>query len=137
MSVGACLALYGCWIFLASMLGGSMPVFGQIKHAQLQMLLSFIGGLMLGVALLHMLPHAALMIGIQAATEGALVGLIVMFFLIRIFHFHRHEAPGEQPHAHDADCTLHHHGGSMSWIGIAVGLSIHTLIDGIALAASV
>ena len=30
-----------------------------------------------------------------------------------------------------------HHAHQLSWIGIAIGLSLHTLIDGIALAASV
>jgi zinc and cadmium transporter len=141
MSVGACLTLYCVWIFLASILGGGLPIFGKIKHTALQTLLSFIGGLMLGVALLHMLPHSARTVGIENATVGALVGLLAMFFLIRIFHFHQHEAPGDQPHSHDADCTLHHqHEPSdhwLSWIGIAIGLAIHTLIDGVALAASV
>jgi len=141
MTVGACLTLYCVFVFLASMLGGGLPIFAKIKHTALQVLLSFIGGLMLGVALLHMLPHAARMVGIERATGGALIGLLAMFFLIRIFHFHQHEAPGEQPHAHDADCTLHQHDETvdrrLSWVGIAVGLAIHTLIDGVALAASV
>lgn len=141
MTVGVCLTLYCLWICLASVLGGSLPIFGKIKHTTLQMLLSFIGGLMLGVALLHMLPHAAANVGMREASTGALVGLLVTFFLIRIFHFHQHEAPGEQPHAHDADCTLHHHHEPkdhwLSWVGIAIGLAIHTLIDGVALAASV
>jgi zinc and cadmium transporter len=140
MIVGICLTVYCCFIFAASLIGGGFPIFGRIKHTSLQVLLSFIGGLMLGVAMLQMLPHAANIIEIEAAVAWALFGLLVMFFLIRTFHFHQHEAPGEQPHAHDADCTLHEHGGHdhrASWIGIAVGLAIHTLIDGVALAAAV
>ncbi|HIF31856.1 MAG TPA: hypothetical protein EYQ75_09355 [Planctomycetaceae bacterium] len=141
MAVGAWLTLYCCFIFVASLSGGGLPVLAKINHTSLQMLLSFIGGLMLGVAMLRMLPHATHILGIEAAAATALIGLLTMFFLIRIFHFHQHEAPSAQPHAHDADCTLDHHALSqdhrLSWTGIAIGLAIHTLIDGVALAASV
>jgi zinc and cadmium transporter len=141
MAVGAWLTLYCCFIFAASVVGGGLPVLSKINHTSLQMLLSFIGGLMLGVAMLRMLPHATHILGVEAAATSALIGLLTMFFLIRIFHFHQHEAPAEQPHAHDADCTLDHHptskDHSLSWTGVAIGLAIHTLIDGVALAASV
>ncbi|MEZ6034875.1 MAG: ZIP family metal transporter, partial [Planctomycetaceae bacterium] len=61
---------------------------------------------------------------------------------------------GHEPHDHDHDHGHHHppqaagslpiigqpychHAHQLSWLGIAIGLSLHTLIDGIALAASV
>ena len=33
------------------------------------------------------------------------------------------------------DCHLHQH--RLSWIGLALGLGLHTILDGVALAASV
>jgi zinc and cadmium transporter len=76
-----------------------------------------------------------------------------MFFLIRTFHVHRHgpvDAPAashcDHEHPHDTcgqhdypvdgdHCATHRH--RYSWIGLFVGLSLHTLMDGIAIAASV
>jgi zinc and cadmium transporter len=82
-----------------------------------------------------------------------------MFFLLRTFHFHQHETfqdddePHAHDHSHDHDCghahdhsldvippaphTAHRHVHGGSWIGIALGLSLHTLTDGLALAAHV
>ena len=65
-------------------------------------------------------------------------GLLTMFFLIRAFHFHQHEA-AEPPHVHSATCEphAHHPPGQLSWMGVLLGMGIHTLLDGVALAASV
>jgi zinc and cadmium transporter len=76
------------------------------------------------------------------------LGLLTMFFLVRIFHFHEHAVVEEDPHAHDHDChdphhTHHHHTAGLerrhpySWLGVAIGLSLHTALDGVALAATV
>jgi zinc and cadmium transporter len=68
-----------------------------------------------------------------------------MFFLIRTFHFHQHGPADSYDDAHQ-DCEhdhshAHHHthGGphELSWAGVATGLAVHTLIDGIALGAAV
>ncbi len=49
---------------------------------------------MLGIALLHLLPHATETLGqASRAGTGALIGLIVMFLLIRLFHTHDHGIP--------------------------------------------
>ena len=52
------LALYGTALFAASLLGSSLPRLLSMTHTRIQIVLSLISGLMLGVALLHLIPHA-------------------------------------------------------------------------------
>ena len=48
----------------------------------------------MGVALLHMIPHAAVEAeSMDRAVLATVLGLLGMFFAIRIFHVHGHEAP--------------------------------------------
>jgi zinc and cadmium transporter len=207
--------IYCSLIFLASMVGGSLPSYLKLTHTRLQLAMSLIGGLMLGVALLHLLPHSAVATeSLDSTVMAATGGLLTMFFLIRIFHVHPHSPHDETPvpchhaipsvspdsqldhpgtehlsfsptadgripdslhagrHDHDhghahvgshehhhADDHEHEHHAShaqpagaedaesrvvtgsrpqhFSWFGLAIGLSIHTMIDGMALAASV
>lgn len=116
-------------------------------------MMSFVGGLMLGVALLHLLPHAFVeMSDVDRVAAWTLGGLLTMFLLIRVFHVHAHEhgdtgdVVDEHRHDHDHECghdhasdrarpTATHH--PFSWLGLAFGLSLHTLIDGLALGAAV
>jgi zinc and cadmium transporter len=114
--------------------------------------MSFVGGLMLGVAVLHLLPHALTEHSSVDQTAGwTLGGLLTMFLLIRVFHVHAHEhgdtsdVQGGEPHQHAGECEHQHehhdHEGAgnhpFSWFGLAFGLSLHTLIDGFALGAAV
>jgi len=94
-------------------------------------------------------------------------GFLAMFFLQRFFHFHHHDTPEgdpedcchdepiglehghEQDHDHDHGHELHeahsHHAHTLadksaqqlSWVGTALGMTLHSLLDGLALAASV
>ncbi len=146
MSPITTILLYCALIIVASLAGGFLPSLLRLTHTQMQVLMSFVGGLMLGVALLYLLPHAINELGsVDTATIALLAGLLVMFFLIRIFHVHQHASPDEtshvEDHVHDPlvssaeDCHLHQH--RFSWIGLALGLGLHTVLDGVALAASV
>lgn len=104
---------------------------------------------MLGIALLHLLPHSALVLKSHTAPgTGALIGLIGMVFLLRFFHVHDHGVPegenGDGDHLeacnHDHHHHHHHHGegtAGISWTGLFFGLLLHTLFDGVALAGSV
>lgn len=142
------LIIYCCIIAIASALGGSLPRFIKLTHRRIQLTLSLVAGVMLGVAFLHLLPHS-----IQILRKPELVfyvclfGLLFMFFMIRTFHFHQHDLAFEDDHDHSKKdlCSdeKHHvscdeHSGAMdlSWAGLCFGLAIHTLIDGIALAAA-
>ena len=146
MSPITTILLYCALIIAASLAGGFLPNLLRLTHTQMQVLMSFVGGLMLGVALLYLLPHAINELGsVDKATIALLTGLLVMFFLIRIFHVHQHASPDETNHPEDhthgplvssaEDCHLHQH--RFSWIGLALGLGLHTVLDGVALAASV
>jgi zinc and cadmium transporter len=185
-------------IILASLVGGWLPSVWQFTHTATQTLTSFVGGLMLGIAVFHLFPHS-LHAG-QSADRAAwwlMAGILSMFLLIRCFHFHHHGpleisteredpcadhapllplSPAPMParrcdhdhshhhdHDHDHDhqsapaasipvgATLQsanpavlapaavphcHHAHQLSWMGITIGLSLHTLLDGMALAAS-
>jgi zinc and cadmium transporter len=115
----------------------------------MQVFVSLVAGLMLGVGLFHMLPHAAAEVNsLDTVMSWVMGGLLTTFFLIRAFHFHQHgpehdpePAPaGHHDHDHDHDHdTGQPDSGShrMSWVGMGLGLSIHTLLDGTAMAASV
>ncbi|WP_010582557.1 ZIP family metal transporter [Schlesneria paludicola] len=154
------LAVYCGLIALSSLGGGVLPTLIRLTHVRMQLLVSLIGGLMLGVGIFHQLPHAVAIM--PAQTEGGtsaldwcmwwlMIGLLLTFFMLRMFHFHSHE-PLEEDGVHTHDCAHDHdHGHShdhghghdshspkkASWIGIFLGLSLHTLLDGVALAAAV
>ena len=154
--------LLGCYCVLivaASLAGGLLPWLVKLTHRRMQLMMSFVGGLMLGVALLHLLPHAvAKGVTLDTAVWWALGGLLAMFLLIRVFHVHAHEhgESAEEEHQHNHDhhghehCDHdhgHEHGHayppeltaerSFSWVGLAFGLALHTIIDGLALGAAV
>ena len=54
----ALLTYYCVFILLASIAGGMIPVWFQLTHRGMQFAVSFVAGVMLGVGVLHMLPHA-------------------------------------------------------------------------------
>lgn len=123
-----------------SLVGGLLPNWVQMTHTRTQLVMSFVSGLMLGVAFYHLLPHSVALAGGVGAVDivvwWLMVGLIVMFLLLRMFHFHQHDFSSEEDRHHEH----HQHGGkavahSYSWLGIALGLALHTLIDGVALGA--
>src|SRR5260221_9776381 len=54
------LAYYCALILAASIIGGMIPVWFQLTHRWMQFAVSFVAGVMLGIGVLHMLPHALL-----------------------------------------------------------------------------
>jgi zinc and cadmium transporter len=152
------LLIYCLCIVAASLLGGALPGLVRLTHRRMQFMMSFVGGLMLGVALLHLVPHSLAEQGsIDRLAGWTLGGLLTMFLLIRVFHVHAHEhgdvGDVQDAHRHDHDhegsCEHQHdHSGGhthgpatgqhpFNWVGLAFGLSLHTLIDGLALGAAV
>ena len=49
------LAIYCVLIAMSSLLGGYLPSLIKLTHSRMQLLVSLIGGLMLGVAIFHQL----------------------------------------------------------------------------------
>ena len=48
---------YGITIIASAVAGGYLPHVIRMNHVRMQVVLSFVGGLMLGVAILHLIPH--------------------------------------------------------------------------------
>lgn len=178
MSSGWSLAIYCVFVLLASLAGGWLPLVVRLTHTRLQVAISLVAGLMLGIALLHFLPDANEHLGsLDRTVAWMLSGFLVMFFLQRFFHFHHHDLPEGDPedcchdeheaeahihdhdHPHDHDHAHgHDHGNDhehehdhvhhahtlaeksaqqLSWVGTALGLTLHSLLDGLAMAAAV
>ena len=160
------LVTYCALIVVASLAGGWLPSCVRLTHTRMQTMLSLVGGMMLGIGMFHMLPHAVSAMGagsLDRAIWWMMLGMLTMFFLLRTFHFHQHTVAEVQPaadegsgaiehahshahghthshaHGHAHGSHAHDHGQAhhLSWIGVACGLSLHTLIDGLALGASV
>lgn len=156
------LSAYCALIVGASLFGGWLPQRLQISHTRMQVLISLIAGLMLSIGIFHMLPHAIEELGEEGADlagYGLMGGLVLMFLLLRVFSFHQHSQTGHATHS-DAlghgDCHSDprrhvcnsdlgdtqsaprpHAAHSLSWLGVCLGMGLHTLIDGLALGASV
>jgi len=154
------LGLYSLLIAGASLFGGWLPGHVQLSHLRFQLVMSVIGGLILGIGVLHLLPHALHEIGQDAGDTVAkwmMVGMVMMFFLLRAFHVHHHqpeiaahtdlstasnacptvEMPAGHAHSHDSQCEhTHAPRGRLGWTGIFLGLAVHTLMDGLALGAT-
>lgn len=152
MSASTLLVVYCSLILLASLAGGLLPLLFRLTHVWLQVAMSFVGGAMLGVGLLHLLPHAYFELGaIYPPVTWLLVGFLCMFFVERVFHFHHHDPPAESlGHTHEPPAAHHdhahhdhaHHGHPgqprrLTWGAALMGLALHSMLDGLALAASV
>ena len=166
MSDTTLLVLYCAAILVASLVGGWLPMLVRLTHRRLELAISFVSGVMAGIALLHLLPHAIMERSAALAESGRdagvghevlepvtvwlLAGFLLMFVLERFFCFHHHDPPPEHQWGKGSDASsgdlatttggCKHVGAerhSLTWTGAAVGLSIHSVIAGGALAASV
>ncbi len=142
------LVIYCLCIVLASLLGGWLPMLMPMTHRRMQLLMSFVGGLMLGVALLHLFPHAIhVAASVDHVVYAVVCGVLLTFFMIRFLHVHQHGHEVGDGHEHHADtcdhgphdsvhAQTHAHTHRLSWSGLFFGLAVHTFFDGLALAAS-
>ncbi len=143
------LAEYSVVIMAVSLFGGWLPSIFRLTHTRTQLVTSFVAGVILCVALYYLLPHAMLEIPGEHAAETAvwwmLVGTVVMVVLLRVFSFHQHDFSHEDDdshdHAHDHTHDHHKHGHisvhPMSWVGITLGLGLHTVTEGVTLGTSI
>ena len=140
------IAFYCLLVAVVSIVGGCIPLVIKISHNKLQMYLSLSGGAMLGAAFFHMLPESAEFAGKQFGFWTAL-GVIGLYMIERFLSPHSHDISD----VHDGKHSCGHHGHNdkvfekthltaapriAGWSAVA-GLSIHTLLGGIALASAV
>lgn len=113
----------------------------QLTHTRMQVAMSFVAGLILGVALYHLIPHSVAQISTPRALETAVwwivVGMLVIVLLLRVFRFHQHNLVerADRSQAEQHRHSVRHQ--SLSWLGVSVGLGMHALTEGAALGASV
>jgi zinc and cadmium transporter len=116
----ATLGLYLPTVMFISLLGGFLPLLRAMSQRALALLLSFSAGVLLGAVFFHMLPE----IGRQLDhTIGwpILAGFLLIFVMERFVFVHACE---------EHECDIHQMG-----IPAFLGISLHSLLDGIALGA--
>lgn len=135
------LVLYCLLVMAASVFGGVLPARMRWSHRTTNLVMAFVAGIILGIGLFHLLPHSVASSGsLDRSLWWMMIGLLAMFLITRTLNGHHH-APDPEPghgvvdtgHKHHHHPERQHH----NWIGLAFGMSIHSLFDGIALAASV
>ena len=129
------------YIVLATLAGGllsvliaaklTLSVLGRlVKH-----LVSLSAGVLLGTALLHVLPEAFESKAPPQALFGTLLGGLLFFWLLEkaelYRHVHHHEGDGHEHH-HQFDAEQAGRGG----MSVLVGDGIHNFCDGIIIAAA-
>lgn len=140
---------YYCTIILAvSVAGGLIPTWFQLTHRRMEVAVSFVAAMMFGVALLQLFPDAVVEVQTASADDlpttvrrvcmVVLGGWFTMFVIERFFCFHHHDVESDasgEIHRHEDGDHGHHH--DLTWTGAAIGLTLHSLLAGVALAASV
>ena len=154
----ALLAVYSLLVIVASILGGSMPFLGRVTHSRLQLYLSLSAGVMIGAAFFHVMPDAIENCGKETFGWWMALAVVGLLFIERFIAPHSHEVDtsSKQTHAgdehkeeecHDPEhAHVHQHAGPdehraaapavAGWMAV-LGLTIHTFINGVGLAAEV
>ena len=116
-------------IAAVSIVSGLFALAIRPTHRRMQFALSFVGGVMVGMALLEFIPEAAIHGDIDRTMLSVLGGFFGLFLLERFIPSHCHDiAEG------DSQSCSHDH--QITWAGAAFGLTVHALLEGAAIAAA-
>jgi zinc and cadmium transporter len=129
------------YIVIATFVGGLLSVViaasltASVLSRVVQHLVSLSAGVLLGTALLDVLPEAFQSKASPQALFGTLLGGLMFFFLLEKAELYRHS------HHHEGDEHHHHHGFDRNQAGrggwsVIMGDSIHNFCDGIIIAAA-
>jgi len=116
----ASLGLYLPAVIFISLVGSFLPLMRELSQRALALLLSFSAGVLLGAVFFHMLPEIGEMLG-ENLGWPILVGFLLIFVMERFVFVHACE---------ERDCDIHQMG-----IPAFMGISLHSLLDGLALGA--
>jgi zinc and cadmium transporter len=142
MGVLGWIALYSAAIVIVSLFGGSVPLLGRVTHSRLQIYLSLSAGVMLGASFFHVMPDAFEKAGEKVFGWSMALGVIGLFCIERFIAPHSHETSSklQQDHDHEPGCEHdheHHAAPAVAgWMAV-LGLTVHTFMNGVALAAAV
>jgi len=114
------LAIYLPTVVFISLVGGFLPLMRALSQRALALLLSFSAGVLLGAVFFHMLPEIGKVLGEKLGLP-VLGGFLLIFVMERFVFVHACE---------EHDCDIHQMG-----IPAFLGISLHSLLDGIALGA--
>ena len=132
----ALLIVYAIGITLASLGGGQLSILGSISHFRTQVIVTFVAGFILGMAIFHLLPHAIEYANVggdfATVTLWIMVSIFVSIVLLKVFDFHQHELEANTTGAMETRQKTSPH----SLFGIVLGLSLHTVTEGVALGTS-
>ena len=130
--------LFSLPIVGASLVGGWLPNVIKFTHTKTQVFLAFVSGFMIGISVLHLLPHGIEQIASvydeSAVPLGAmcmLAGVVIMFGFLRLLSFHDHEPESALDNTQETNRTV-----QATWITVVAGMSVHTLFEGFALGSS-
>jgi len=116
----ATLSIYLPTVIFVSLIGSFLPLLRELSQRALALLLSFSAGVLLGAVFFHMVPEVAEVLGHEVGWP-ILVGFILIFVMERFVFVHACE---------ERECDIHQMG-----IPAFLGISLHSLLDGIALGA--
>ncbi len=121
--ISAQLVLYLVGVFLAAVLGGALPLLHAWRTERLHLFVAFGAGVFLGAAFLHLLPDVVRAGSPQLGGTVMLGGFLAVLVLERVLlHHHAHSCPDGCPHGH-----------TIVGISSFVGLTVHSLTEGLAL----
>jgi zinc and cadmium transporter len=115
------LAVYLPTVVFISLLGGFLPLLREQSQKSLALFLSFSAGVLLGTVFFHMIPETGEYLD-ESLGFAVLGGFLLIFAMERFVFVH---ACGEH------ECDIHQMG-----IPAFLGISLHSLLDGIALGGS-
>lgn len=116
------LALAAAAVTVLTLTGGLLPLVREWSQSTVRLLLAFGTGVLLGAAFFHMIPVATHSLGDDVGV-WVLAGFLAIWVLERFIMMH----PCEEEH-----CSFHHMG-----MAAFFGITLHSLIDGLALGAGV
>src|SRR5512145_417010 len=115
----ASLTFYLPTVIFISLLGSFLPLVRELSQRSLALLLSFSAGVLLGAVFFHMLPETRVLS--ENIGWPILAGFLLIFVMERFVFVHACE---------ERSCDIHQMG-----IPAFLGISLHSVLDGLALGA--